>query len=163
MGKSLKGNIRVWSSLFWSLKPERKWVGKNLINKSKEMGSIFQPCLAFLTFSLALPPLEDTSVFQLLSPKSIFSVCSRIFSCIEFGFFFFPFLSVFEFLELRTTWACVCVSSLSGLISRGGNSAKCCAKRLLSDLLSRVHTMFPIFFMRKVKLRQVNGTPPKVR
>ena len=83
-----------------------------------------RPCLAFLTFSLALPPLEDTSVFQWLSPKSIFSVCCRIFSCIEFAFFFFVFLSGFEFLELRTMCACVCVSILSVLISRGGKQCR---------------------------------------
>lgn len=112
------------------------------------------PCPAptggYICVSAVVPQIH---LFSLLSDFFLYRV----------WLFFFPFLSVFEFLELRTTWACVCVSSLSGLISRGGNSAKCCAKRLLSNLLSRVHTMFPIFFMRKVKLRQVNGTPPKVR
>ena len=123
-----------------------------------------RPCLAFLTFSLALPPLEDTSVFQWLSPKSIFSVCCRIFSCIEFAFFFFSFsISLWIFRVKDYVCMCMCLYLISFNKQRGKTVPKCCAKHLLSNLLSRVDTMFPIFFMRKVKLRQVNVTPPKVR
>lgn len=121
-GKILEGK---YQGLELSVMIPKTWeeVSGEEFDNSKEIGSIVRPCLAFLTFSLALSPLEDTSVFQWLSPKSIFLVCCRIFSCIEFAFFFL-FLSVFEFLELRTMCACVCVSILSVLISRGGRQCQ---------------------------------------
>lgn len=161
MGKSLKGNIRVWSCLLWSLKPERKWVGKNLIIP-RRLAALSGPALCFSPSPLPVPTGGYICVSVVVPKIHLFGLLSDFFLYRVCLFFSFS-ISLWIFRVKDYVCMCMCLYLISFNKQRGKTVPKCCAKHLLSNLLSRVDTMFPIFFMRKVKLRQVNVTPPKVR
>ena len=87
-GKILEGK---YQGLELSVMIPKTWeeVSGEEFDKQVEGDGQHIPALPFVSHLLPCPaPTGGYICVSMVSPKSIFSVCSRIFSCIEFGFFF---------------------------------------------------------------------------
>lgn len=162
-GKILEGK---YQGLELSVMIPKTWEEVSGGEFDKQFQGDWQHCLALPCVSHLLPCPAPTGGYICVSvvvPKiHLFGLLSDFFLYRVCLFFSFS-ISLWIFRVKDYVCMCMCLYLISFNKQRGKTVPKCCAKHLLSNLLSRVDTMFPIFFMRKVKLRQVNVTPPKVR